>query len=158
MLLQVLHARDSFLDARPMADRNPPQHDGRPFKMLKPLGAVAIEPLVDRLPDKTLKSVEAFPNGKIDDDTRVGIRPRVGGVAALVDIAPDESGAALGNAVYQGQIVRETGHARIVDLISNPSDVQLRKVMISWLLQVLLHRQMRGGFAPSHRFPETYVR
>src|SRR5690348_107230 len=144
MLLQVLHARDSFLDARPMADRNPPQHDGRPFKMLKPLGAVAIEPLVDRLPDKTLKSVEAFPNGKIDDDPRVGIRPRVRGVAALVDIAPDESGAALGNAVYECKIVGEAGHARIANVVPNAADVQLRKVMVGWLLHSrapLIHSQ-----------------
>ena len=123
MLLQMLHARGSLLDARPMAGRQPPQHDRWPFKMLKPIGAAAIETLMDCLPDKTLKRIDALPNRKIDDDTRVGIRPRVSGVAALVGIAPDEPGAAFGNAVHQCKIVREICHARIVDLVSNAADV-----------------------------------
>src|SRR5262249_12717578 len=63
------------------------------------------------------------------------IGPSVSGVAALVDIAPDEPGAAVGDAVHQFEIVREICHARIVDLVSNATDVQLRKMMIWWLLQ-----------------------
>ena len=135
MLLQMLDARDSLLDARPMADRHPPQHDRWPFKMLKPIGAAAIEAPMDCLPDKALKCIDALPNRKIDDDTRLGIRPRVSGVAALVDIAPDEPGAAFGNAVHQCKIVREICHARIFYLVSNAPDVQLCKMMIGWLLQ-----------------------
>src|SRR5882724_6176975 len=57
MLLQMPDARDSLLDARAMAGRHPPQQDGRPFKMLEPIGAAAIEALVHRLPDKALKRV-----------------------------------------------------------------------------------------------------
>jgi hypothetical protein len=135
ILLQMLDAPDSLLDARAMADRHPPQHDRWPFKMLKPIGAAAIEAPMDRLPDKALKYIDALPNRKIDDDPRVGIRPRVSGVAALVDIAPDEPGAAFRNAVHQCKIVRETCHARIVDLVSNAADVQLCKMMTGWLLQ-----------------------
>src|SRR6476646_7477145 len=95
----------------------------------------AIEALMDCPPDKALKCIDAFPHRKIDYYTRVGIRPRVSGVAALVDIAPDEPGAAFGNAVHQCKIVREIRHARVVDLVSNAADVQLRKMMIGWLLQ-----------------------
>src|SRR5690348_10178044 len=105
MLLQMLHARDSLLDARPMPHRHPPPHDRWPFKRLKPIAAAAIEALMDCLPDEALKCMDALPNRKIDDDTPVGIRPRVGGVAALVNIAPDEPGAAFGNAVHQCKIV-----------------------------------------------------
>lgn len=135
MLLQMLDARDGLRDARPMADRHPPQRDSWPFEMLKPVGAAAIEALMDCLPDKALKCIDALPDRNIDDDTRVGIRARVSGVAALVDIAPDEPGAAFGNAVHQCKIVREIRHARIIDLVSNAADVQFRKMMIGWLLQ-----------------------
>src|SRR5580693_6999130 len=117
-----------------MAGRHPPQHVRRPFKMLEPFGAPAIETLVNCLPDKALKRLDALPHRKIDDDTRVGIRPRVGGATARVGIAPDESGAALGNAVHHGKIVGEIRHTRIVDLVANAADVQLRKMMIGWLL------------------------
>src|SRR5262245_22511364 len=135
MLLEMLHARDRLLDARPVSDRHPPQNDGRPFKMLEPIGASAIEALVDGLPDKALKCMNALPNRKIDDDARVGIGPRIRGVAALVDVAPDEAGAALGNAVHRCQVVGELRHARIVDRVSNAADVQLCKMMVGWLLQ-----------------------
>src|SRR5262249_30816952 len=62
MLLQVFHARNSLLDARPMTSRHPQQHDGWPLKMLKPIGAAAIEALMDCLPDKALKCLDALPN------------------------------------------------------------------------------------------------
>src|SRR5262245_35639220 len=135
MLLQMLDAGESLRDARPMADRHPPQHKGRPCKMLKPIGAAAIEALMDCSPDKALKCFDALPNRNIDDDTRVGIRPRVGGVAARVDIAPDEPVATFGKVVHQCEIAREICHTRIVDLVSNAADVQLCKMMIGWLLQ-----------------------
>src|SRR5262249_6213553 len=95
MLLQMLDARDGLLDARAVADRHPPQHERWPFKMLKPIGAAAIEVPMDCPPDKALKRIDALPNRKIDDDTPIGIRPRVSGVAALVAIAPDEPRAAF---------------------------------------------------------------
>src|SRR5579864_4392116 len=105
MLLEMRQPRDGLLDARPMANGHPPQHDGRPLKMLEPLGTAAVETLVDGLPDKALERVDALPDRKIDDDPRVRIRARIGRIAALVDVAPDESIAALGNAVHQCKIV-----------------------------------------------------
>jgi len=135
MLLQMLDARESLFNARSMSDRHPPQCDRWSFEMLKPIGAAAIEAPMDCPPDKALECIAALPNRKIDYDTPVGIGPRVSGVAALVDIAPDEPGAAVGDAVHQSEIVREICHARIVNLVSNAADVQLRKMMIGWLLQ-----------------------
>src|SRR5262249_40779859 len=108
---------------------------GWPLEMLKPIGAAAIEALMDCLPDKALKCLDALPNREIDDDARVGIRPRVRGVAALVYIAPDEPGAAFGNAVHQCKIVGEIRHVRVVEFVANSPNVQLRKMMIGWLLQ-----------------------
>jgi hypothetical protein len=154
VLFQMLNPRDRLLYARPMAGRHPPQHERRPFKMLKPIGAAAIEAPVYCLPDKAFKSIDVLPHRKIDNDTRVGIRPRVSGVTALVDIAPDESGAAFGNAVHQCKIVREICHARVVDLVSDAADVQLRKMMIGWLLQGSYSiSDKRNEFAPSHWLP-----
>src|SRR6266481_7840072 len=127
--------------------------------MLKPIGAAAIEAPMDCPPDKALQRIDALPHRKIDDDTRVGIRPRVGSVTALVDIAPDESGAAFGNAVHQCKIVREICHARVVDLVSNAADVQLRKMMIGWLLQGSYSvADKRDEFAPSHWLPRALER
>src|SRR5580692_4722504 len=134
VLLELLDPGPRLLDARAMAGRHPPQHVRRPIKMLEPFGAAAIEALVNCLPDKALKRLDTLPHRKIDDDPRVAIRPRVGGVAAFVDIAPDESGAALGDAVHQGKIIGEIRHARIVDVVANAADIQLRKMMIEWLL------------------------
>jgi hypothetical protein len=135
VLLQVFHSTDGLFDARSMACWHPPQHDGRPFKMLDPIGAAAIEMLVNRLEDKALKCIDVLPNRKIDDDPRIGIRPRIGGAAALVDIAPYEPCAALRNAVYQRKIVGEPRHARIIDIESSAANVELCKMMIGWLLQ-----------------------
>ena len=47
MLLQMLDARHRLLHARPTAGRHPPQHDGRPFKMLEPVAAAAVEALAE---------------------------------------------------------------------------------------------------------------
>src|ERR1700730_11818042 len=156
VLLQVLNPRDRLLDARAMAGRHPPQHDRRPFKMFKPIGAAAIEARVYCLPDQALPCTDAFPHRKIDDDTRVGIRPRVSGVTALVNIAPDKTGAAFGNAVHQCKIVREICHARVVDFVSNAADVQLRKMMIGWLLQRSYSvTERRDEITPLHTRPQT---
>ena len=127
--------RDSFLDARAVAGRHPPQRDSRPFKMLEPVGAAAIEALVHGLPDEALQRVDALPHRNIDDDLGVGIGPSVSGVAALVELAPDEPGAAFGKAVHQFKIVREIRHARILELVFDAADVQFGQVMIGWLLQ-----------------------
>src|SRR5262249_26298717 len=37
--------------------------------------------------------------------------------------------------IHQREIVGEIRHARIVDLVAQATDVQLRKMMIAWLLQ-----------------------
>ena len=104
VLFQMREARDSLLDARPMPGRYPPQHHGWTFKMLEPIDTAAVKALVNRLPDKLLQCVDVLPNRKIDDDARVGVRPRVGGAAAVVDKAPDKSGAAFGDAVHQSRL------------------------------------------------------
>src|SRR5690242_4690292 len=99
VLLQMRQPRDGLFHAWPMAGRHPPQRDGRSLKMLEPVGATAVEALVYGLPDEVLQRGDVFPDRQIDDDERVSKRPRVGGVAAVVDIAPDEARAARGEAI-----------------------------------------------------------
>ena len=107
----------------------------RSFEMLEPFRAAAVKLLVNGLVDKALERLDVLPDGQVDGDLWIGIGPRAGGVAALVDIAPDETRRALGQAVHPREIVREICHTWIVDLVSNAADVQLRKMMIGWLLQ-----------------------
>ena len=68
-------------------------------------------------------------------DARIGVRARCGRIAVLINIAPYETSAALGQAIHQREIVGEIRHARIVDFVAQATDVQLRKMMIGWLLQ-----------------------
>ena len=103
--------------------------------MLEPFRAAAVKLLVNGLVDKALERLDVLPDRQVDGDLWIGIGPRAGGVAALVDITPDETRRALGQAVHPRQIVREICHTWIVDLVSNAADVQLRKMMIGWLLQ-----------------------
>jgi hypothetical protein len=61
--------------------------------------------------------------------------------------------AALGQAVHQREIVGEIRHVRIVDLLAQATDVQLRKMMIGWLSQGVLH-----GFFDKVRYPQSVPR
>ena len=135
LLLQVLKPRDRVLDARAMAGWYPPHDEIMVFKMLEPFGTAVVILLVNGLVDKALERRDVLPDGQVDSDPWIGIGPRAGGVAALVDITPDETWRAFGQAVHQCEIVREICHPWIVDLVSNAADVQLRKMMIGWLLQ-----------------------
>src|SRR5262245_8775238 len=102
--------------------------------MLKPFGATAIEALVNCLIHEAFKRLDIFPDGQIDGDPRIGIRPGAGGIAALVNIAPHKTWRPLGQTVHQREIVREVRHARIVDLETDAADIELRKMMIGGLL------------------------
>lgn len=117
--------------------------------MLEPIGAATIEALMNRLPNEALEVSDAPPNRKIDDNTGVGIRPSLGGVATLVDIPPDEPFTAFRNAVHQSKVVSEIGHARIVDVISDTPDVQLGKMVIGGLLHC--HTLQSKPIMPSQR-------
>src|SRR6478672_6443461 len=108
------------------------------FKMLKPFGTTIVKLLVNGLVDKALERRNIFPDRQVDSDPWIGIGPRAGGVAALVDITPDETRRAFGQGVHQCEIVREICHPWIRNLVSNAADIQLRKMMIGGLLQGLL--------------------
>src|SRR5712691_1912678 len=91
VLLQMFQSGNRLLDTRPMARGHPPHHEIWSLEVLEPLGAAAIEALVNCLIDEALKRLDILPDGQIDGDARVGVRSRAGGVAAVVDIAPDEA-------------------------------------------------------------------
>src|SRR5215472_7523836 len=103
--------------------------------MLEPVGAAAIEALVHGLKDKVLECAHALPHRHVDDDAWIGIGPRVGGITAVVDIAPDEAWAALGEAIHQSQVVGEIRHPWIVEVVADATDIQFGKMMIGGLLQ-----------------------
>jgi hypothetical protein len=155
VLIQVLNPPDRLLDARPMAGWHPPHHEILVFKMLEPFGAAAVKLLVNGLVDEALERRDALPDGQVDGDLWIGIGPRTGGVAALVDVTPNGTRRPLGQTVHQREIVREICHAWIVDLVSNAADVQLRKMMIGWLLQRSYSvADERDEIAPSHCLPQ----
>src|SRR5262245_39629838 len=129
----MIEARNGLLDTRPMARGNPPHYKIGTLEVLEPFGATAIESLVQRLIYKTLKGFDAPPDRQIDGDARICVRPRAGRIAALVDVAPNEPRRAFGQAIHQGQIIGEIRHARIVDLITNATNIELPKVMVRGL-------------------------
>src|SRR5215467_10174846 len=96
----MLQSSDRFLNTGPMFGRHPPHHKVQAFKVLEPFSAAAVEALMDSLIDETLKRLDAFPDRQIDRNARIGIGPRARRIAALVDVAPHESGRALGETVH----------------------------------------------------------
>src|SRR5262249_1873887 len=96
--------------------------------------AATIEALVNCLIHEAFKRLDIFPDGQIDGDPRIDIRPGAGGIAALVNIAPPKTWRPLGQSGHQREIVREVRHARIVDLKTNAADIELRNMMIGGLL------------------------
>src|SRR5262249_4358635 len=92
------------------------------------------EPLVNGLIDETLKRLDALPDRQVDRNARIGIGPRACRVAALVDVAPHKPRCPLGEAVHHRQVIREIRHARILDLVADAPDVELRKMMVWGLL------------------------
>ena len=72
--------------------RYPPHDEIMVFKMLEPFGTAVVILLVNGLVDKALERRDALPDGQVDSDPWIGIGPRAGGVAALVDITPTKPG------------------------------------------------------------------
>src|SRR5215471_10033644 len=108
----------------------------RTIHALEPFLFPSIEALVHGLPDKAFQRLDAFPDRHIGDDARVIERLDVRCVPGLVLEPPHESFRALGEPVHQGQIVHEVRHARIIDGMTNASDVELRQIE----LRRVLHR------------------
>ena len=145
VLLQMFEPAHRVLDAWSAAGRHPPHYEILLLEVLEPFDTSAVKPLVDGLVDKMFKRVHALPHRQIDSYAGIGVRPRASRVAAFVDIAPNEAGCPLGEPVHQRQIVREVRHARILDLVANAPNVQLREMMIRWLLQRVLLRYRIGS-------------
>src|SRR6478609_11613786 len=145
MLLEMFEARDCFLDARSVPGRYPPHHKIWAIEVFEPFRTTSVEPFVDRLIDEALERLDVFPNRQVDRDAGIGIWPRARRISAFVNVTPDEARRALRQAVHHRQVVGEIRHARVVDLVANATDVQLRKMMIEWLLQGLLRQKMTNS-------------
>ena len=130
VLFVVLKAIDRLFYARPVPSWHPPHHEIRVLEMLKPFGAAPIETLMDRLIDEMLQRLDILPHRQIDSDAWIGVGPRAGRIATIVDEAPDESRRTLRQAIYQRKVIGEVSHARIIDLVTDAADVQLREISI----------------------------
>src|SRR5262245_42466448 len=149
MQIEMLQPRNRLFDARLVPNGNPPHHEISVLEMLKPFGAALIETFMDRPVDEALERRDAFPHCQVDGDARVGIRPCGGRVSAFIDVAPYEARRSFSQTIYQREIVGEIGHARILDLVSNAADVQLRKMMIcGWFQGSHSVADKRDAFAP----------
>src|SRR5262245_64633529 len=146
--LEMLQAGHGLLDTWSVSGGHPPHHEVRTREVLKPIRAAAVETFMDGLVNEALKCLDTFPNRQVDRDTRIGIRPRARGVAAFIDVAPNETGRPLGQTIHHRQIVGEISHTWILDLIADPPDVELRKMMIGRLLHRLHFAAGAGDGTP----------
>src|SRR5437870_4569311 len=148
--LQMFEAVDRLLNGRQMALGQPPHHHVTLLKLLEPLVAAAVKALVHGLPDKPLERCDVPPYRHVHSHAWIaGVGPRVGGVAAIVLVAPHEALAALGEPVDEGQVVDKIRHLRIADLEANAPDVQLREVVVGRLLHRLPRCNGFYGIAPT---------
>src|ERR1700722_7948158 len=125
---QIFEPLLRFVEGRQMARRNPPHHGMRSFVFTEPFLASAIKALVHGLINETFERFGAFPYRQIDRHLRIGKRPEIGGVAAVVLQTPDKTLAALGEHIDQVEIVHEVGHARIVGRVAEAADIELGKM------------------------------
>ena len=98
--------------------------------------AAGVEALVQRLPDEALQRLHIFPHRQIRQNGRVVIDSHVHGMPALVLQTPDEAGHLLGKTVHAFDVVDEFGHARIIERITDPRDVELGE-MAGWRCMAL---------------------
>src|SRR4029077_6946022 len=121
---KLIEPRYGFRQIGPMPGRNPPQHQ-RGFDRLKPFAAAATKTPMQRLPDEALKRLDVFPNGKVRQNARVVIDRHVHGMTTGVLQTPDETIDLLRELVHTLDVLDKLGHARIVERIANPRDVEL---------------------------------
>src|SRR5580698_8325619 len=81
---KMFEALFRFVQVRLMPGRDPPHDEMRSFHLIEPIRTPSVEALVNGLPDETLKGLDAFPHRQIDRHLRIGERPEIGGVAAVV--------------------------------------------------------------------------
>src|SRR5215510_5484256 len=128
VVLEMPQPLDCLLDGWPVTRRHPPHHEVRPLEPIEPFVPPAVEALVHGLPDVALERVHAFPQGDIEDDARIIEGLNAGGVAAFAFEPPHEPFRPVGNTVHPIEIVGEVGHARIVERVEQPSDIELSQV------------------------------
>src|SRR5262249_25151910 len=120
---------DCLLYGRPMSGRYPPHHEIALIHPLEPLVAAAIEAFVHGLPHEALKRFGAVPYRKVDRHARVaGERARLDSASAVVLVTPHESRAALRQTVHKREVIHELRYARISNLVTQASDIELGEV------------------------------
>ncbi len=124
---QMIEPRNAFRHVGPMSGGNPPQ-DQRGLDRREPFLAPGKETPVQCLPDKAFQRLDIFPHRQIRQDGRVIVDPHVHRVAAFVLQPPHEALDLVGKPVHAFDILDELAHARIVERIADPRDIELGEV------------------------------
>src|SRR5262245_52321262 len=127
---QIVEPRDAFRHFRTMTGGNRPQ-DQRGFDRLKPFLAPGIEPLMQRLPHKAFERLHIFPDRQVRQYCRIVIDPHIHRVAALILETPDKSRNFVGEPVHALDIFDKFPHARIVERIFYPRDIELSEMVLA---------------------------
>src|SRR5262245_1404213 len=120
---QVVEPRNAFRHIGTMPCRNPPQHQ-RGLDRYEEFFAAGKETPVQGLPDKALQRFDAFPHSQVRQDGRVVIDEHVHRVPALVMQPPDEALDLVRETMYPIHVLDELAHARIIERITDPRDVE----------------------------------
>src|SRR5262249_9086470 len=136
VLLEVVQSLNRFRNGRYMTLRDPPHDEVRSLHPLEPFLFASVEPLMHGLPYETLERLDVFPHRHVEVHAGIIERMDIHGVPGIVLEPPHEAFRTLREAVHQRQIVHEIRHARIIDGITNPSDIELRQIE----LRRVLHR------------------
>src|SRR5262245_42726516 len=121
---QVVKPRDAFRHVGTMPRRNPPQHQ-RSLDRYEEFFAADKETTLQGVPGKALQRFHAFPHRQVRQDGRVVIDAHVHRVPALVMQPPDEALDLVRETMYPVHVLDELAHARIIERITDPRDVEL---------------------------------
>src|SRR5215510_9166421 len=127
---EVLEPFDRFLNRWNMARRHPPHHEIGPLRLFEPFLPPSVEALVHRLPDIGLQRGNALPHRHVDRHARITpVWAIAGGVAARILQSPHKTFGPISNRIDSRKVVHEVGHARVVDLVAQASDVELSEML-----------------------------
>lgn len=128
MFPQVIEPDRRVLDAWNRASWRPPEGEIVGIQPLKPILPLPYEIDVMSPVDKRFQCLNALPNGEIDQQSFIIIRPDTGGVAGIGLEAPDKSGAGIGQCIDWLESGNKTGHERVGQRCPDPADINLSEM------------------------------
>src|SRR6185436_19735685 len=126
--LEVREAFHRLRNARPMADRYPPQREVMIGEALEPLAAVPHDVGVGAAKHERLQRGQVSPHRQVDHDAIVVVGADGSRVAVLRLQSPDESRTPVGQRVDSNELGHEVGHHRLVHGTERAADVDLSQL------------------------------